>query len=91
MATDQSVPMCTARPCWKSISLQTMTYKQRMFKVAIDMPDIISIDEEKRLVRVEPMVSIGQLNDFLIQRGWTLPVVPELDDLTIGGQLLDQA
>ena len=56
------------------------------FQVAIDMPDILSIDEEKRIVRVEPMVSIGQLNDFLIQRGWTLPVVPELDDLTIGGQ-----
>ena len=59
------------------------------FQVAIDMPDILSIDEEKRIVRVEPMVSIGQLNDFLIQRGWTLPVVPELDDLTIGGQWLD--
>ena len=34
------------------------------------------------------MVTIGQLNDFLIHRGWTLPVVPELDDLTIGGLIM---
>jgi len=28
------------------------------------------------------------LNDFLIQRGWMLPIVPELDDLTIGGLVM---
>lgn len=59
-----------------------------MYKIRIDMHDIISIDPKKRLVRVEPMVTIGQLNDFLIERGWTLPVVPELDDLTIGGLVM---
>ena len=59
-----------------------------MYKIRIDMSDILSIDTEKRLVRVEPMVTIGQLNDFLIGQGWTLPVVPELDDLTIGGLVM---
>lgn len=88
MDEGSQTPMCTARPCWKSISLQTMNYKNRMHKIQINMPDIIHLDEEKRLVRVEPMVSIGQLNDFLISRGWTLPVVPELDDLTIGGLVM---
>ena len=29
-----------------------------------------------------------QLNDFLVKKGWTLPVVPELDDLTIGGLVM---
>ena len=33
-------------------------------------------------------MSIGQINDFLTARGWTLPVVPELDDLTIGGLVM---
>lgn len=52
------------------------------------MSDILSVDEKKRIVRVEPMVSIGVLNDYLIKKGWTLPVVPELDDLTIGGLVM---
>ena len=34
------------------------------------------------------MVSIGELNDYLIKRGWMLPVVPELDELTIGGLVM---
>ena len=55
-----------------------------MYNIKIDLPDIIKIDEQNKFVRVEPMVTIGKLNDFLIAYGWTLPVVPELDDLTIG-------
>jgi len=52
------------------------------------MCDIISIDKEKKSVRVEPSVTIGKLNDFLNGQGWTLPIVPELDDLTIGGLVM---
>ena len=37
---------------------------------------------------MEPMVTIGELNDYLIKKGWMLPVVPELDDLTIGGLVM---
>ncbi|TRY78727.1 hypothetical protein TCAL_09304 [Tigriopus californicus] len=80
--------MCTARPGYQSITLQTLKYKKSCQKIEINMPDIISIDTEKKTVRVEPMVTIGQLNDYLIGRGWTLPVVPELDDLTIGGLVM---
>ena len=28
---------------------------------AVDMPDIMFVDEEKRFVRVEPMVTIGEV------------------------------
>ena len=52
------------------------------------MSNIISLDTEKKMVRVEPMVSIGILNDYLTKHGWTVPVVPELDDLTIGGLVM---
>lgn len=81
-------PMCTARPGWKSISLQKPLYKDRMYQIKIDLGDIIKIDMENKTVQVEPMVSIGNLNDFLIGKGWTLPIVPELDDLTIGGLVM---
>ncbi len=52
------------------------------------MSNIISFDASRKIVRVEPMVSIGILNDYLINLGWTVPVVPELDDLTIGGLIM---
>merc|ERR1711865_265842 len=40
---------------------------------------------EAMMVRVEPLVSIGQLTHALNPHGYTLPVVPEMDDLTVGG------
>lgn len=39
-------------------------------------------------VRVEPMVNMGQLTHFLIPKGYTLPVLPEMDDLTVGGLVM---
>ena len=66
--------------------MQSLHYKKQSHKIYFDnMSDILSIDEANKCVRVEPCITIGNLNDFLIQRGWMLPIVPELDDLTIGG------
>jgi len=36
-------------------------------------------------VVVEPLVTMGQLTAVLNPLGWTMPVLPELDDLTVGG------
>jgi len=36
-------------------------------------------------VRVEPGVTCGQLSQTLVPLGWTPEIVPELDDLTVGG------
>ena len=47
--------------------------------------DILDIDTDNLIVRVEPFVSIGQLTHALNPKGLTLPVVPEMDDLTVGG------
>ncbi|MGH8581597.1 MAG: FAD-binding protein, partial [Gammaproteobacteria bacterium] len=33
-------------------------------------------------------MTIGQTTRYLIPSGWTLPVVPELDDLTVSGLIL---
>ena len=57
-------------------------------QIRIDLPDIVFVDVNSRTVRVEPAVTIGTLNDYLIGQGWTLPVVPELDDLTVGGLVM---
>ncbi|XP_040577304.2 LOW QUALITY PROTEIN: delta(24)-sterol reductase-like [Lepeophtheirus salmonis] len=62
-----------------------MLYKEKCYQIEINMSDIISIDEKRRKVYVEPMVTIGELNDFLLTKGWTVPIVPEIDALTIGG------
>ena len=73
-----------------SIAFITVSYDHFEFivQIEINLSNIISLDTERRIVRVEPMVSIGILNDYLIKLGWTVPVVPELDDLTIGGLVM---
>jgi len=44
--------------------------------------DIVNIDEKNETVFVEPLVNVGQITATLIPRGWTLCIIPELDDLT---------
>lgn len=77
-------PMCTARPGWQTMSFRTPKYKKTMFTVNVNLVDILELDTSKRTVRVEPLVTMGQLTATLDPLGWTLPFVPELDDLTVG-------
>ena len=51
----------------------------------------MQINEKKRTVLVEPLVTMGQITSTLLPLGWTLPIVPELDDLTIGNTFFIQA
>jgi len=81
-------PMCTARPGWQTISPQNMDYKKRMYQVSINLVDIVKIDTEKRTVKCEPLVTMGQLSRALNNLGWTIPILPELDDLTVGGLVM---
>ena len=80
--------MCTARPSWMSISQQKLGYKDRMYRVKVDLQDILVIDDKEMTVTVEPAVTIGFLNRVLVNSGFTLPIVPELDTLTIGGLIM---
>uniref|UniRef100_A0A8D9A8C8 Delta(24)-sterol reductase n=1 Tax=Cacopsylla melanoneura TaxID=428564 RepID=A0A8D9A8C8_9HEMI len=89
--TDQSKPMCTGRAGWKSMTLREPKYKSSMYPVDLEeMDTILSIDEEKRTVKVEPYVTMGQLTRYLLPKGWSIPVVVELDDVTVGGIVLGQ-
>lgn len=80
--------LCTARSGWQSMSEMVPKYKLSRRNIFIGMYDILSIDEEGQTVRVEPLASMGQISRSLIARGWILPVVPELDDLTVGGLIM---
>lgn len=42
-----------------------------------------------KIVKVEPLVTMGQLSATLEPLGWSIPVLPELDDLTVGNIIKD--
>jgi len=87
-ATGGGVGMCTARPGWQTISPQNMAYKAKMHGIRVNLVDILHLDVERKVVRVEPLVTMGQLSTHLDRLGWTIPVMPELDDLTVGGLVM---
>jgi delta24-sterol reductase len=77
--------LCTARPGWQAMSLRAGKYKSTYRNIHVDLYDILEVNETKQTVRVEPMCNMGKLTHALLPKGWTIPVVPELDDLTVGG------
>lgn len=80
--------MCTGRPGWLTVSLRVGKYKKTHKNIMINLMDILEVDTKRRIVRVEPLVNMGQVTALLNSIGWTLPVVPELDDLTVGGLIM---
>ena len=50
----------------------------------VNLVDILEINTERRTLTCEPLVTMGQLTASLDHLGWTIPIVPELDDLTVG-------
>ena len=76
--------MCTARPGWSNMSFRRGLYKKQMRNIDVNLIDILEVDTERAIVRCEPMVTMGQVTACLNPIGWTLPVLPELDDLTVG-------
>uniref|UniRef100_H2Y9T9 Delta(24)-sterol reductase n=1 Tax=Ciona savignyi TaxID=51511 RepID=H2Y9T9_CIOSA len=80
--------MCTSRPGWATVSIRLGKYKKNMKKININLMDILEVDTERKVVRLEPLVTMGQVTSLLLPLGWTLPIVPELDDLTVGGLIM---
>uniref|UniRef100_A0A9L0JBZ3 Delta(24)-sterol reductase n=1 Tax=Equus asinus TaxID=9793 RepID=A0A9L0JBZ3_EQUAS len=80
--------MCTGRPGWLTVSLRVGKYKKTHKNIMINLMDILEVDTKKEIVRVEPLVTMGQVTALLNSIGWTLPVLPELDDLTVGGLIM---
>jgi delta24-sterol reductase len=45
-----TVPMCTARPGWQTMSLSKPKYKKKLFNIDINLIDILEIDVEKQVI-----------------------------------------
>ena len=81
--------MCTARPAFMAMSFREGLYKSKWAKIDLnDFNHILEVDTERKIVRCEPLCSMGMLTATLIPKGWTLAVTPELDDLTVGGLIM---
>ena len=80
--------LCTARSGWKTMSELVPKYKLSYRKIDVGMYDILEISEQRGTVKVEPLATMGQISRNLISKGWALAVVPELDDLTVGGLIM---
>jgi delta24-sterol reductase len=81
--------MCTARPAFMAMSFREGLYKSKWAKIDLnDFNHILEVDIERKIVRCEPLCSMGMLTSTLIPKGWTLAVTPELDDLTVGGLIM---
>ncbi|OGT34925.1 MAG: hypothetical protein A3F11_06105 [Gammaproteobacteria bacterium RIFCSPHIGHO2_12_FULL_37_14] len=78
-------PMCTARPAWMTMSLRVATFKKDCHRIKINLRDILEIDTQKKTIRVEPLVTMGQITRYLLGMGYALAVMVEMEDLTAGG------
>lgn len=76
--------LVTSRPNWLSLST-TFFRKDLCHKIDINLFDILELDEHNLTVRVEPMVTVGEITKFLIPKGYTLAVTLEISDATLGG------
>ncbi|XP_062532467.1 delta(24)-sterol reductase isoform X2 [Bombyx mori] len=88
LSGDKSTHLCTARPTWQTMSFRHSMYKRTFTNIQINLVDVLEVDKENMTVRCEPLVTMGQLSRTLAPLGLALPVVPELDQLTVGGLVM---
>ncbi|XP_020261247.1 LOW QUALITY PROTEIN: delta(24)-sterol reductase-like [Asparagus officinalis] len=79
--------VCTARKPYIVVGMRNVDYKRaRHFEVDLsEFYNILEVDSDRMVVRVEPLVKMGQLSRVTVPMNLAIPVVSELDDLTVGG------
>jgi len=88
VAGGRTTKLCSSRPGWMTMSLRTGNYKKTSTGVPVmHLRNIVKVDTERMVMKCEPMVTMGQITHALNPLGFTLPVLPELDDLTVGGMV----
>ncbi len=79
----------TSRKAWQSVTVRALDYKKNIQSaIDVELHDILELDRARATIKLEPRVNMAQVTRKLAPLGLTLPVVPELDDLTAGGLLL---
>ncbi|KAA0203606.1 hypothetical protein HAZT_HAZT010974, partial [Hyalella azteca] len=76
--------LCTARPNWQSLST-TFFRKDLCEQISLPLYNILNLDEKNLVLRVEPLVTVGQVTSYLVPRGYTLAVCLEVAEATLGG------
>lgn len=76
--------LCNSRPNWLSLST-TFYQKNQCHKVNVGLFNVLELNEKDLTVRVEPMVTVGEITNYLIPKGYTLAVTLEIADATLGG------
>lgn len=56
-----------------------------MQQINCNLIDVLEVDPKRQCVRCEPLATMGQISATLSKLGWQIAIVPELDDLTVGG------
>jgi len=77
--------MRSKRSPWLTMSVALRSKDNNHLIDCSELRDILSIDEEKMVVRVEPMVDMGTLSAELLPRGLAMAVHIEMEDITVGG------
>lgn len=49
--------------------------------------DVVRIDEQRRRVTVQAGMTVARLMQVLAEYGWSLPALPDIDGVTVGGAL----
>ena len=66
--------MCTARNPWLTMSVRTASFKTKCFPVDVALKDILHIDEERMIVKTEPLVNMGYMTQYLLPKGYALAI-----------------
>ncbi|GAA2274555.1 hypothetical protein GCM10010145_51840 [Streptomyces ruber] len=77
--------LCTGSGAGVRAALRTSSPTCAARPVRLGLDAVLRLDTERRVVRVEPGVTMGRLVRHLARRGWTLPVAPGPDSATVGG------
>jgi Delta24-sterol reductase len=82
---EQRRPMCTDRAPWVNLSTRFVD-KRVLHRIRLgNLRSILHIDEAKRTVTAEPLVTVGEITRELVARGYMLAVTLEVEDATVGG------
>ena len=60
------------------VTLRDGLYKKKENAIELPLWDILELNTEKKTVKVQPGVNVGQLTRFLIPKGYCIPVIPEV-------------
>eukprot|EP00946_MAST-07B_sp_MAST-7B-sp1_P001884 g1884.t1 len=78
--------LCTARAPWQNLSTRFSDYKKNSDCIFVgDLRSVISLDPERGMVTLEPLVDVGMATRWLLPKGYMLATTLEIEEATVGG------